>query len=252
MCNKVKIDTSDCSIKSHKWNSEKVNSAGVEDEAEHIGIQSFNPIQLLGKGSFGEVYLVQKKDTLQYYALKVLPKDKIIGQNLMKYAFAERNVLCSLDHPFIVRLHCSFQTKRRLFLLLDYVPGGDLAKMLQKDNKFSESRSRIYLCEILLAIQELHNHEIIYRDLKPDNVVIDSEGHALLTDFGLSKEGVKETDYATSFCGSVAYLAPEILARSGHGRSVDWYLLGVLLYEMLVGIPPYYSRSKYATISLLY
>lgn len=211
-------------------------------------MHSFYPIQMLGKGSFGEVYLVQKKDTGQYYAMKVLPKDKIIGQNLIKYAFAEKNVLSSLNHPFIVKLHCSFQTKRRLFLVLDYCPGGDLGKMLQKENKFSEARARIYLCEILLAIEELHNHEVIYRDLKPDNVVIDSEGHALLTDFGLSKEGVKETDYATSFCGSVAYLAPEILARSGHGRSVDWYLLGVLLYEMLVGVPPYYSRFKYVYI----
>lgn len=203
------------------------------------------PMQLLGKGSFGEVYLVQKKDTGQYYALKVLPKDQIIGRNLIKYAFAEKNVLSSLNHPFIVRLHCSFQTNLRLCLLLDYCPGGDLAKALQKENKFSESRAKIYLCEVLLAIEELHNHEIIYRDLKPDNVVLDTEGHALLTDFGLSKEGVKESDYATSFCGSVAYLAPEMLAKTGHGRSVDWYLLGVLLYEMLVGIPPYYSRSKY-------
>jgi len=127
---------------------------------------------------------------------------------------------------------------------MDYCPGGDLAKSLQKERRFTEERARIYLCEVLLAIEELHNHEIIYRDLKPDNVVLDKEGHALLTDFGLSKEGVKESQYATSFCGSVAYLAPEILSRTGHGRSVDWYLLGTLLYEMLVGIPPYYSRYK--------
>jgi len=173
-----------------------------------------------------------------------LPKDIVIKQNLVKYAFAEKNILSELDHPFIVKLHCSFQTKHRLFLLLDYCPGGDLAKVLQKEHKFSEERARNYLCEVLLAIAELHSREIIYRDLKPDNVVLDEEGHALLTDFGLSKEGVKENDFAMSFCGSVAYLAPEILARSGHGRSVDWYLLGVLLYEMLVGIPPYYSRHK--------
>jgi serine/threonine protein kinase len=102
----------------------------------------------------------------------------------------------------------------------------------------------MYICEVILALQELHHREIIYRDLKPDNVVMDVEGHVLLTDFGLSKEGIKTSDYTQSFCGSVAYLAPEVLRKSGHGRSVDWYLLGALLYEMLVGMPPYFNRNK--------
>jgi serine/threonine protein kinase len=169
----------------------------------------------------------------------------IIGQNLTKYAYTEKNVQSLLKHPFIVRLHCSFQTSTKLFFVLAYCRGGDLGHVLQREKKLSEERARIYLAEILLAIAELHNREIIYRDLKPDNVVLDEEGHALLTDFGLSKEGVKGTDYTQSFCGSVAYLAPEMLKRSGHGKSVDWYLLGVLLYEMLVGIPPYFNRNKY-------
>ena len=113
-----------------------------------------------------------------------------------------------------------------------------------RDKRFKEERARIYLAEILLALEDLHKRDIIFRDLKPDNVVLDADGHALLTDFGLSKEGVLDNSAAKSFCGSVAYLAPEMLKRIGHGKSVDWYLLGVLFYEMIVGIPPYYTKNK--------
>lgn len=119
-----------------------------------------------------------------------------------------------------------------------------MSRAIHKDRRFQESRARMYLAEILLAIDDLHKRNIIYRDLKPDNIVFDSQGHVLLTDFGLSKEGVSQANQAKSFCGSPAYLAPEMLKRSGHGKSIDWYLLGVLLYEMLVGIPPYYSNNK--------
>jgi len=157
----------------------------------------------------------------------------------------EKNVLSCVDHPFIVRLHYSFQTADKLFMILDFCPGGDLGEHLQNEGRFSEDRSKIYICEIILALEELHQRNIIYRDLKPDNIVLDTDGHAMLTDFGLSKEDV--SDYyngAKSFCGSVAYLAPEMLKRAGHGKAVDWYLLGVVLYEMLVGLPPYYADSK--------
>ena len=116
---------------------------------------------------------------------------------------------------------------------------------MQRDIKFTEDRARIYCAEVLTAIEDLHKRDIIFRDLKPENVVIDQAGHAMLTDFGLSKEGV--FDYcsgARSFCGSIAYLAPEMIKRQGHGKAVDWYLLGVVMYEMLIGIPPYYAHSR--------
>jgi protein-serine/threonine kinase len=205
---------------------------------------NFRPIQLLGKGSFGEVFLVEKKDDKQLFAMKILMKNKIMGQNLIRYAVTERNVASCVKHPFIVGLRYSFQTANKLYLILDYCPGGSLSNFLKKEKRFPEERAKIYLCEVLLAIEELHKRDIIYRDLKPDNVVIDAEGHAMLTDFGLSKEGVLEKDSAKSFCGSVAYLAPEMLKRLGHGKAVDWYLLGALLYEMLVGIPPFYSTNR--------
>jgi len=131
-----------------------------------------------------------------------------------------------------------------LYLILDYCPNGNLGDLLDRVNNLSEDHARIYAAEIILALEELHKRDIIYRDLKPDNVVIDAEGHARLTDFGLSKEGVSDDHSAMSFCGSTAYLAPEMIKRKGHGKAVDWYLLGVLIYEMVTGIPPYYSNDK--------
>ncbi len=228
-------------VKAPKWNSGNVP---VSKEKERVGLDSFAPVRILGKGSFGEVFLVQRKSNKKLYAMKVITKQKVLAQNLVKYVYAEKHIQSMLVHPFIVRLHCAFQTQTRLFLVLDYCPGGDLGRLLQAEKRLHKDRARMYLCEVLLAIQELHSSEIVYRDLKPDNVVIDSEGHAMLTDFGLSKEGVKDADFTKSFCGSVAYLAPEVLRKSGHGRSVDWYLLGTLLYEMLVGIPPYFNHNK--------
>ena len=211
---------------------------------ERISPHNFVVLKELGKGSFGEVFLVSKQDSGQLFAMKVLQKDKIISQNLIKYALTERNVLSYMKHPFIVSLNFAFQTTDKLFLILDYCPGGDLGSHLMKEKRFTEYRARIYLCEIILALEELHKHNIIFRDLKPDNIVIDTDGHALLTDFGLSKEMVFDNYQARSFCGSLAYLAPEVIRRQGHGKAVDWYLLGVVFYEMVVGKPPYFSIDK--------
>ncbi len=130
-------------------------------------------------------------------------------------------------------------------MVMDYCPGGDLGDYLQEEERFSENRTKKYAAEILLALEELHKMNIIYRDLKPENIVLDSHGHALLTDFGLSKIGVRHIyKGAKSFCGSVAYLAPEMVKKIGHGKAMDWYLLGVVIYEMLLGIPPYYAETK--------
>ena len=127
---------------------------------------------------------------------------------------------------------------------MDYAPGGDMGMALANQRRFTVEVARIYAAEIVLALEYLHKQDIIFRDLKPDNVVFDSDGHAMLTDFGLSKTGVGQQDMSQSFCGSVAYLAPEMLRRTGHTRTIDWYLLGVLIYEMLVGVPPYFNTSK--------
>ena len=226
---------------SNDYDSEDNNNSNTR---EKIGPSNFICLALLGQGSFGEVYLVKEKNTCNYYAMKVLDKKRIEKQNIFKYAMTERNVLSIINFPFIVKLNYAFQTKEKLFLLLDYCPGGDLSKQLQIQTRFGEEKAKFYICEIALALGELHKKDIIFRDLKPDNIVIDKEGHAMLTDFGLSREGVNEKHIAKSFCGSIAYLAPEMLSRKGHGKAVDWYLLGVCFYEMLVGIPPYFSNNQ--------
>ena len=205
---------------------------------------SFEAIQILGRGSFGEVYLVKSLVTDRLYAMKMLRKKKLIDQNLIKYALVERNILSCIRHPFIVKLHYAFQSEDKLYLVLDYCSGGSLTYYLTKLNHFTEDMAKVYMCELVLALEELHRNEIIYRDLKPDNVVIDGQGHALLTDFGLAKQGIRDNCSASSFCGSLAYMAPEMVARKGHGKAVDWYLLGVLFYQMLIGLPPFYSSDR--------
>jgi len=215
-----------------------------EAAMEEIGIDTFWVKSILGKGSFGEVYLVVHRKTNESYAMKVLQKSKIMGRNLVRYALTERNVLSYIRHPFIVSLHFAFQTSAYLVLVQEFCPGGNLQQLIQKERKLKEPLARLYSAELLLALEHLHERNIIYRDLKPDNVVLDIRGHVLLIDFGLSKEGVNDARGATSFCGSVAYLAPEMLRRRGHGHTVDLYGLGVVLYEMITGMPPFFCNDR--------
>lgn len=255
-CKKLILDTNTKKKNSKRTNIrsedklKKVNifSTKLNSELENlekIDISSFIIHSQIGEGSFGEVYLIEKKKTNNLYALKVLKKTKVFEDNLKRYVMTERNVLSGINHPFIVKLRYAFQTNKFLFLVMDYHPGGDLGEYLEKEGGFSEKRARIYISEIILAIEELHRKNIIFRDLKPENVVLDNQGHALLIDFGLSKQNIRGYYKGTkSFCGSVAYLAPEMIEKKGHGKSMDWYMLGVLLYEMIVGIPPFYDDSQ--------
>jgi len=216
-----------------------------DDGIERAGPDSFLFKAVLGKGSFGVVYEVVHKKSKQVYAMKVLRKSKILGKrNLMRYAVTERNLLSYIRHPFIVRLHYAFQTPGLLVLVLQYCSGGNLAELLQMEGRIQTTLARLYMAEVLLAIEHLHDRNVIYRDLKPENIVLDEQGHAMLTDFGLSKEGVQGLVGTKSFCGSIAYLAPEILTRVGHGQAVDLYGIGVLLYECLIGHPPFYTRDR--------
>lgn len=208
-------------------------------------LDSFKMIKVIGKGSFGKVFLVREIKTEEMFALKVLKKDNIIKRNQVEHTKTERNVLGYVRHPFIVGLNMAFQSNDKLYFVLDYCAGGELFFHLGKLGKFPEPRARFYAAEIILAITYVHELDIIYRDLKPENVLLDSKGHVRLTDFGLSKEGITgSASGANSFCGTPEYLAPEILNRQGHGRAVDWWSLGALLYEMLTGLPPFYCRDR--------
>jgi serine/threonine protein kinase len=157
---------------------------------------------------------------------------------------AERNVLLrNVTHPFLVGLHYSFQTSTKLYFVLDYVNGGELFFHLQRERIFEEPRARFYAAEITSALGYLHDMNIVYRDLKPENILIDKDGHIILTDFGLCKENVKYGDTTSTFCGTPEYLAPEVLRKQDYGRPVDWWCLGVVTYEMMYGLPPFYSRD---------
>ena len=191
------------------------------------------------------MFLVREIKTAEMFALKVLKKDNIIKRNQVEHTKTERSVLGYVDHPFIVGMKMAFQSKTKLYFVLDYCAGGELFFHLGKLGKFPEPRACFYAAEIVLAISYVHSLDIIYRDLKPENVLLDAKGHIRLTDFGLSKEGISNSSSgANSFCGTPEYLAPEILNRQGHGRAVDWWSLGALLYEMLTGLPPFYCQDR--------
>mmetsp|Transcript_40716 Transcript_40716/g.122957 ORF Transcript_40716/g.122957 Transcript_40716/m.122957 type:complete len:347 (-) Transcript_40716:44-1084(-) len=208
-------------------------------------LDDFTLMKVIGKGSYGKVMLVrhtEEKDSV--YAMKMLRKENVIKRNQVEHTKTERNVLEAVSHPFIVTLHYAFQTPKKLYFVLEYCPGGELFFHLSRAGRFSEGRTRFYAAEILLAIEYLHRLNIIYRDLKPENILLDADGHVKLTDFGLSKEGIQDNFSAKSMCGTPEYLAPEILDKKGHGKAVDWYSLGALMYEMLTGLPPFYTRDR--------
>uniref|UniRef100_A0A8C1IUF1 Serine/threonine-protein kinase Sgk1 n=1 Tax=Cyprinus carpio TaxID=7962 RepID=A0A8C1IUF1_CYPCA len=206
----------------------------------------FDFLKVIGKGSFGKVLLAKRKRDGKYYAIKVLQKKVILNRREQKHIMAERNVLLkNVKHPFLVGLHYSFQTTDKLYFVLDFVNGGELFFHLQKERTFPEPRAKFYIAEMACALGYLHSLNIVYRDLKPENILLDSQGHIALTDFGLCKEGISQADTTTTFCGTPEYLAPEVLRKQPYDNTVDWWCLGSVLYEMLYGLPPFYSRDTH-------
>ena len=207
------------------------------------GVDDFEVIKVLGKGAFGKVMLAKAKDTGTIYAMKALSKAQLIERNEVTHTKTERRALEDTHHPYLVHLRFAFQTPTKLYLVMDYCNGGELFYHLKKAHRFAEPRARLYAAEICSALHHLHKLKIIYRDLKPENVLLDAEGHVRITDFGLAKDSMELGDKTNTFCGTPDYLAPEIIQSKGHGRGVDWWSLGTMIYEMLGGLPPFYSEN---------
>lgn len=240
--NKIGVRTGASTLDTKLEIDESLVSERLDNE-QLINFKSFTLLEEIGSGSFGKVYKVIKNDTKQVYALKQLNKEFLIKQKQLKYAIGECKILTYLDHPFIIKMNFAFQTPKNLYMVLDYCPNGDLMTHLSEKGRFPESVARFYIAEIILAIEYLHSLDIVYRDLKPENILLDRAGHIRLADFGLAKENVNPINKAMSFCGSPAYLAPELLSKTGSEKSADVYGIGAILYEMLSGLPPFYSDN---------
>ncbi|XP_008544991.1 ribosomal protein S6 kinase 2 beta isoform X2 [Microplitis demolitor] len=222
----------------------------VRDGHEKADPSHFDLLKVLGQGSFGKVFLVRKvvgKDKGTLYAMKVLRKATLKVRDRVRTK-TERNILVDVEHPFIVRLHYAFQTEGKLYLILDFLRGGDLFSRLSKEVMFTEEDVKFYLAELALALDHIHKLGIIYRDLKPENILLDADGHMSLTDFGLSKQPLDDSK-AYSFCGTVEYMAPEVVNRQGHSFAADWWSFGVLMFEMLTGALPFQGANRKETMT---
>lgn len=223
--------------------SESKDSIGqLINNSEKVRLEDFELLKVLGRGSFGKVMQVRKKSNGTIYAMKILKKKAIVARNQVEHTKAERKILQQLQHPFLMTLRYAFQSKEKLYFVLDYYQGGELFFHLKAKRRFPEDVARLYVAEIASALGHLHSLGVVYRDLKPENILLDDNGHVCLTDFGLSKD-MSPDDQAHTFCGTPEYLAPEIVAGVGHNKAVDWWSLGILLYELTVGIPPFYSQN---------
>lgn len=212
-------------------------------DGKKITLDDFDIIKVLGRGAFGKVMLVEKKDNKQVYAIKSLHKEQIIGQDQIEHTKTERYVLEKSKCLFLVSLEYAFQTPQKIFFVMKFMRGGEMFHHLRAARRFDESRAKFYAAEILLALEYLHELGVVYRDLKPENILMDDDGHVCLTDFGMAKKLGKD-EKTKSFVGTPEYLAPEVIEGKGHRMPVDWWALGILTFEMLIGVPPFYNRDQ--------
>ncbi|CAD8161483.1 unnamed protein product [Paramecium pentaurelia] len=227
---------------------DQLQSQSLQDlDINKITLKDFLSQGQIGRGQFGKVFKVKMKNSSQEYAMKVIKKSEIIQFGLVEHTMLEKSVLIRSKNPFVVKLKYSFQTDQKLYLVMELVNGGQLSKILSKyhQNRFTQIQAQFCAAEIILGLEYIHETlKVLYRDLKPDNILVTQDGHLKLTDFGLSKQYDTQDMKFFTFVGTPEYIAPEILLKSGHNSSVDWWSLGILLYEMLVGYTPFRDQSN--------
>ncbi|KAI3756697.1 hypothetical protein L1987_56519 [Smallanthus sonchifolius] len=267
---------------------EKKETEYMRIQRHKMGADDFEPLTMIGKGAFGEVRICREKTTGNVYAMKKLKKSEMLRRGQVEHVKAERNLLAEVDSNCIVKLYCSFQDEEYLYLIMEYLPGGDMMTLLMRKDTLTEDEARFYVGETVLAIESIHKHNYIHRDIKPDNLLLDKSGHMKLSDFGLCKPldctNLQEKDFtaannlsgalqsdgrpavprrtqqeqlqhwqrnrrmlAYSTVGTPDYIAPEVLLKKGYGMECDWWSLGAIMYEMLVGYPPFYSDEPMST-----
>jgi serine/threonine protein kinase len=213
-----------------------------------LTMDSFTILSVIGRGSFGKVMLCENKSTKQLFAIKSVHKDRLLRSQKVHTVLFERSILGKMSHPFIVSLCFAFQTPTKFYLGLEYLPGGELFHHFHDKSRLDMDAVRYYVAMIALALDYLHSHGVVYRDLKPENVLLDADGYIKLTDFGLSKE----IDGATgTFCGTAEYLAPEVIRREPYGCRIDWWALGILTYELVFGVTPFRHANRSRMFTLI-
>ena len=235
---------------------DKNNTQNNEDKSELSTIKlsylDFDPLYLIGTGSLGKVILVQYKKNKNIYAMKELSKSKIKINKQEENSKSERDLMIELTSPFIVNIKFAFQDETKLYIVSEFLQGGDMFYHMHHSTiNFTENTVKFYIIELILAIEFLHENNVIYRDLKPENILMNSEGHIKISDFGLSKKLENQKDKAYTLCGTLQYLAPEILKNKGYDKSVDWWSLGCIYYEMLTGNLPFKTNGNKINLDVL-
>lgn len=230
------------SLDSNSVQEEYSSGEEKEDEDDELNIDDFQLMKTVGTGTFGRVLLCRNKYTSAYGAMKILALADVIRLKQVEHVKNEKKILEEIRHPFIVNMLWCSKDNTSIYMLFEYVCGGELFSYLRNAGRFSASTANFYAAEIVTALDYLHIRNIVYRDLKPENLLLDKNGHVKITDFGFAK---KLTDRTWTLCGTPEYLAPEIIQSKGHNKAVDWWALGILIYEMLAGYPPFYDDNPF-------